>query len=180
MFGVSGKLYNSDVLMYDRQTESLWSQIKMEAVTGPKTGTPLKLLALVHTTWGAWKSKYPETKVLSKDTGHYRNYNDSPYSAYETSDQIMFPVNHSDNRLLRKDWVLGVIINKEAKAYSFKRLREEQTSVKDTVGGQDIVVVYDLDNKSALITDDQNNIIPSTQAYWFAWVAFYPDTGLYD
>jgi len=179
LFGVSGKLYNSDVLMYDKQTESLWSQIKMEAVTGPMTGTPLKLLPLIHTTWGAWKSKYPQTKVLSKNTGHYRNYSDSPYSAYETSDQIMFPVNHLDNRLSRKEWVLGVIINKEAKAYSFKRLRKEQTSVKDKVGGQNIIVVYDADNRSAVILDEQDNIIPSTQAYWFAWVAFYPDTDLY-
>lgn len=158
LFGVSGKLYNSDVLMYDKGTESLWPQIKMEAVTGPMTGKPLKLLPLIHTTWGAWQSKYPETKVLSKKTGHYRNYS-SPYSAYETSDQIMFPVKYKDSRLSRKEWVLGVIINKEAKAYSFKRLRQEQASVKDKVGGQ--------------------NIIPSTQAYWFAWVAFYPDTGLY-
>ena len=117
--------------------------------------------------------------MLSKKTGHFRNYSDSPYSAYETIDQIMFPVKHKDSRLSRKDWVLGVIINEEAKAYSFRRLRKEQASVKDNVGGQDIIVVYDRDSKSAIITDDQNNIIPSTQAYWFAWVAFYPDTKLY-
>lgn len=179
LFGVSGKLYNSDVLMYDKETESLWSQIKMEAVTGPMTGKRLKLLPLVHTTWGAWKFKYPDTKVLSKETGHFRNYNDSPYSAYETSDQIMFPVKHKDNRLTRKEWVLGIVINEEAKAYSFKRLRQDQAAVKDKVGGQDIIVVYDVDNQSAVITDEQNNIIPSIQAYWFAWAAFYPDTELY-
>ncbi len=179
LFGVSGKLYNSDVLMYDKETESLWSQIKMEAVTGAMTGKRLTLLPLIHTTWRAWKRKYPDTKVLSKKTGHFRNYNDSPYSGYEASDQIMFPVKHKDNRLSRKEWVLGVLINEEAKAYSFKRLRKEQTSVKDKVGGQDIIVVYDVENESAVITDDQNNIIPSTQVYWFAWVAFYPDTGLY-
>ena len=68
LFGVSGKLYNSDVLFYDRKTESLWSQIKMEAVTGPLTGSRLKLLPLVHTTWEAWKKKHPDTKVLSKKT----------------------------------------------------------------------------------------------------------------
>lgn len=179
LFGVSGKLYNSDVLMYDKETESLWSQIKMEAVTGSMTGTRLTLLPLAHTTWGAWKTEYPDTKVLSKKTGHFRNYGGSPYSSYETSNQIMFPVKHKDNRLSRKEWVLGVIINKEAKAYSFKRLRKEQTSVKDKVGGQNIIVVYDADNRSAVIMDEQNNIIPSIQAYWFAWAAFYPDADLY-
>lgn len=179
LFGVSGKLYNSDVLMYDKETESLWSQIKMEAVTGSMTGKRLTLLPLVHTTWGAWKFKHPDTKVLSKKTEHFRNYSDSPYSTYETSDQIMFPVKHKDDRLSRKEWVLGVIINKEAKAYSFKRLSKEQRAVKDKVGGQNIIVVYDEDHQSAVIFDEQNNIIPSTQAYWFAWAAFYPNTDLY-
>jgi len=179
VFGVSGKLYNSDILMYDKETESLWSQIKMEAVTGPMTGKRITLLPLVHTTWGAWKLKHPSTKVLSKKTGHFRNYNTSPYNSYETSDQIMFPVKHNDDRLSRKEWVLGVIVNKEAKAYSFKRLRREQTSVRDKVGGQNIIVVYDADNQSAVVLDEQNNIIPATQIYWFAWAAFYPDTDLY-
>lgn len=179
LFGVSGKLYNSDVLMYDKETESLWSQIKMEAVTGSMTGTRLTLLPLAHTTWDAWKTEYPDTKVLSKKTGHFRNYDDSPYSSYETSNQIMFPVKHKDDRLSRKEWVLGVVINDEAKAYSFKRLRKERISVKDAVGGRDIVVVYDEENQSAVIIDDQGNIVPATQVYWFAWVTFYPDTGLY-
>jgi len=180
LFGVSGKLYNSDVLMYDKETESLWSQIKMEAVTGLMTGKRLILLPLVHTTWGAWQFKHPNTKVLSKKTGHSRNYSDSPYSAYENNNQIMFPVKHKDNRLSRKEWVLGVIINGESKAYSFERLRKEQIIVEDKVGGQNITVVYDADHQSAVVIDEQKNIIPSIQAYWFAWVAFYPDTGLYN
>jgi len=179
LFGVSGKLYNSDVLFYDKKTESLWSQIMMEAVTGPMTGKRLKQLSLVHTTWGAWKAKYPDTKVLSKKTGHFRKYGSNPYQSYETSSQIMFPVNHSDNRLSRKAWVVGVLINGKAKAYAFDRLSQEEESIEDIVGDQKIVIEYDAQNQSAVIKDLQGNMIPSTQAYWFAWVAFYPDTELY-
>jgi len=179
LFGVSGKLYNSNVLFYDKKTESLWSQIQMEAVTGSMTGRRLSLLPLDHTTWRAWRTKYPNTKVLSKATGHFRDYGENPYLAYETSDQIMFPVKHDDKRLSRKSWVVGIVINEGVKAYSFERLRKDKKPIKDKVGGQQITVDYDSDNHSVIILDDQKNIIPSTQAYWFAWVAFYPDTKLY-
>lgn len=179
LFGVSGKLYNSDVLFYDKKTESLWSQIKMEAVTGPMTGKHLTLLPLAHTTWRSWKEKYPDTAVLSRETGHWRDYGRNPYLSYETSDKIMFPIKHEDHRLPRKAWVVGVVVNKKAKAYSFESLRQEKGSVKDNVGGQDIIIDYDAENQSAVIIDSQSNVIPSTQAYWFAWVTFHPDTDLY-
>ncbi|MCK5440086.1 MAG: DUF3179 domain-containing protein, partial [Gemmatimonadetes bacterium] len=69
-FGVSGLLYNSDVLMYDRQTESLWSQIEREAVTGTLRGERLELKPLIHTTWAHWREQHPNGLVLSRDTGH--------------------------------------------------------------------------------------------------------------
>lgn len=180
LFGVSGKLYNSNVLIYDRETESLWSQIMREAVTGPMTGTKLTLLPLIHTTWEAWTSNYPNTEVLSPRTGFKRNYGDSPYDSYESNQALMFPVNHHDARLEQKSWVLGVIINDKAKAYAFKGLRQKDSLIKDKVGGQEITVHYDEKNQSAVVKDLEGNILPSTQAYWFAWAAFYPDTELYE
>lgn len=69
MFGVSGLLYNSDVLLFDRGTESLWSQIAGKAVSGPLQGTELKPIALAHTTWADWKHRHPDTLVLSRETG---------------------------------------------------------------------------------------------------------------
>jgi hypothetical protein len=77
-FGVSGLLYNSDVLMYDRQTESLWSQIEREAVTGALRGERLELEPLVHTTWAHWREQNPNGLVLSRDTGHRRDYESDP------------------------------------------------------------------------------------------------------
>jgi hypothetical protein len=90
-FGVSGLLYKSDVLMYDHQTESLWSQIQREAVTGPLAGTRLRLLPLVHTTWQAWRAEHPKTQVLSIDTGFRRDYTRDPYESYARSDRPDVP-----------------------------------------------------------------------------------------
>jgi len=70
-FGVSGLLYNSDVLLYDQQTESLWSQIGGRAISGPRKGTPLERLPVTHTTWEDWLGRHPDTRVLSIDTGNH-------------------------------------------------------------------------------------------------------------
>ncbi|MDA1229335.1 MAG: DUF3179 domain-containing protein, partial [Planctomycetota bacterium] len=109
-FGVSGLLYNSNVLMYDRRgkPESLWSQLKKTGVTGPGMEKSLKTLPVELTTWNDWKTRYPESEVLSLDTGHRRDYSSSPYGSYFTTPQLMFPVNHKDNRLPRKTRVLGI------------------------------------------------------------------------
>ena len=79
-FGVSGLLYQSDMLLYYHQTKSLWSQIKSEAVTGPMTGTRSKLLASTHANWETWKKKHPQTMVLSDQTGFQRSYDRDPLS----------------------------------------------------------------------------------------------------
>jgi len=179
LFGVSGKLYNSDVLMYDRETESLWSQIMMKAVTGPMTGEVLKLLAAEHTTWKDWRTRHPHTKVLSDDTGYRRDYGRNPYVDYAKTSRLFFPVSHEDGRLDRKAWVVGIVINREAKAYPFLRLEKTVHSVKDVVGGRAITVHYDSVNRSAVVKDSAGAVLPSVQAYWFAWAAFHPETALY-
>ncbi|MGH7253469.1 MAG: DUF3179 domain-containing protein, partial [Nitrospiraceae bacterium] len=95
-FGVSGLLYQSDLLMYDHQTESLWSQIAMEAVTGPLIGTKLTPLFLEHTAWGEWKAIHPTTLVLSTQTGYARNYDVDPYFGYTQRADLMFSTNKVD------------------------------------------------------------------------------------
>jgi len=177
-FGVSGLLYNSDVLFYDRKTESLWSQIKMEGVTGRMAGTKLTLLAAENTTWKGWKERHPQTFVLSRDTGYRRDYSKDPYVSYHKSQAIMFPVSHQDKRLPMKEWVLGVLINGKAKAYSFKKLQGVRSPLEDHFQGQDLKITFDQEGRSAIIEDESGNVIPSVQAYWFAWVAFYPETEL--
>ena len=84
-FGVSGLLYNSDMLLYDRKTKSLWSQIMAQAISGPLKGERLTPLAIEHTSWEDWSNRHPDTQVLSQKTGFNRSYSRSPYGHYETT-----------------------------------------------------------------------------------------------
>lgn len=175
-FGVSGLLYESDVLMYDRQTDSLWSQLKMQAVAGPMAGTKLTWLPSEQMSWEAWRKKYPGSEVLSTETGFPRNYGHTPYKGYQSSGDTMFPVTKYRNELPQKTLVIGVIVNGVAKAYPLDNL----TSLRDTVGGQAIRIQYDGKAKHATVRKaSSGELIPAVTVYWFAWQAFYPRTQLY-
>lgn len=178
-FGVSGLLYNSDMLLYDRQTESLWSQIGKHAISGLMKGTRLQAIPLQHTTWADWRERYPGTLVLSTDTGHARDYSRSPYSGYEKSSDVFFPVRNHDTRYHPKESVLGVEIDGRFKAYPFVELEKSDGQVRDRLGGRTVTVTYDRRHRTAGAVDDDGNPLPVMVAYWFAWYAFHPDTAVY-
>lgn len=181
-FGVSGLLYQSDVLMYDHQTESLWSQLQMEAVTGPMRGTTLEWLPSDLMTWEAWRKRHPDGTVLSTDTGHRRAYNRDAYARYMNSPETMFPVPERRTELSKKAWVIGVIVDGVPKAYPVETLEElAGDALRDTVNGQDVEVRYDADAQWARVIDaESGDEIPNVRVYWFAWQAFYPKTKLYE
>ncbi len=178
-FGVSGLLYQSDVLMYDHQTESLWSQIAMEAVTGPSVGAHLKPIFLEHTTWKAWRKRYPHTLVLSRETGFTRNYSRDPYKDYALTDQLMFPLTTQDARLSPKAWILGVESHGKFKAYPFSTLEEMGPAFLDSFNGKDYVVCWDEQARSAKVVDQKGGPFPALTAYWFAWFAFHPESEVF-
>lgn len=178
-FGVSGLLYQSDVLMYDRQTESLWSQLAMRAVAGPQAGTPLQWLPSEHLTWAAWKAKHPQGQVLSTQTGHQRDYTRDPYVGYEDSERTLFPVPFKRQELPKKAWVVGLLVNGRAKAYPVNDLRGADT-VRDALGEVRIEISYDAAaRRPAVIDAASGQPLPFVLAYWFAWQAFYPQTELW-
>ncbi|NHJ48801.1 MAG: DUF3179 domain-containing protein, partial [Asgard group archaeon] len=106
-FGVSGFLYQSDLLMFDHETESLWSQIEGESVYGEKMGKELELIPFQLMKWKDWKKVHPEGNVLSLDTGYARDYLHFPYGEYNVMDRVFFPVKKKDenNRLHPKTMV---------------------------------------------------------------------------
>ena len=175
-FGVSGLLYQSDMLLYDHQTESLWSQIKSEAVTGSLTGAHLKLLSSTHTTWQSWKAKYPDTLVLSSDTGYRRDYDRDPYEGYESSERLMFGVNKSSRKFHPKEKVIGLKLGKITKAYPFSELAKTKSPVMDYLGKTPIRIFYDHKSRTAVVRDEKNQELPSVVGYWFAWYTFHPET----
>jgi hypothetical protein len=175
-FGVSGLLYQSDLLMYDHQTESLWSQIAMECVAGPLTGEKLEPRFLEHTSWGEWKKTHPQTLVLSTQTGYARAYDRDPYLGYAQRGDLMFPLSHIDPRYRTKEWVLGVEVQGVSKAYPFSELTKGPETFHDTVNGQLLLIQFNSAAHSAKALASDGTPIPSLMAYWFAWSAFHPNT----
>lgn len=178
-FGVSGLLYNSDMLLYDRQSESLWSQIDRRAVSGPHRGKRLEALALEHTTWDDWRRRHPDSLVLARDTGHARDYDRNPYAGYEEDRGLYFPVRFKSQGYHPKERVLGLEIDGRFKAYPFAELAKTDGTVRDRLGGRAVVVHFDAESGNARVEDDQGRPIPAVVGFWFAWYAFYPDTLVY-
>ncbi len=122
-FGVSGLLYNSNLVPYDRNTDSYWSQMRLDCIKGSRKGEKIETTQLIETTWGTWKNIYPNTQVVSTNTGYSRNYNRYPYGNYKTDETVYFPVSVEDNRLHAKEVVHGIIINDFAKIYRFEEFK---------------------------------------------------------
>ena len=178
-FGVSGLLYNSDVLMYDRNSQSLWSQLMSTAISGPSRGMRLKSLPVSHTTWRNWKQRYPDSEVLTTDTGFRRNYQVDPYPNYSSSGKLYFPVSKSSKLYRRKEIVMGIEVMDEFKAYPFEELRKGPSEFNDDFKNARYIVRFDDENKTASIVGEDGSEIATTMAFWFAWYAFHPDTEIY-
>jgi hypothetical protein len=178
-FGVSGLLYNSDVLMYDRQTESLWSQLMSKAISGTNKGRPLTSLLVLHTTWEDWRTRNPKTLVLSTDTGFNRDYRYSPYQHYLDDPQIMFPVTAVSRRYHPKEAVLGLDIDGHFKVYPFVELEQSADTFSDKVGETVVTIRYDSKHRTASAFDQQGRQLPGVRTFWFAWYAFHPETEVY-
>ncbi|MCG7985488.1 MAG: DUF3179 domain-containing protein [Candidatus Thiodiazotropha lotti] len=179
MFGVSGLLYNSDVLLYDRASESLWSQIMKQSISGKHQGDRLRHVPLQHTNWADWSDRYPDTLVLSDDTGFSRDYQRSPYRGYDKSRDLYFPVEFRSKGYHPKERVLGLEVNGTYKAYPFIELSKTDGLIEENLAGQQLTVKYDIQNQTANAYDLADNLLPSTTAFWFAWYAFYPQTEIF-
>ncbi len=138
-FGVSGKLYNSDLVMYDRKTDTYWSQILGKAIVGELTDQELKRIPIDHVSWGVWKTLHPDTTVLSLDTGYRRSYGSDPYGDYYQSSSIWFPVDNPDDRLHPKTLVYGLATGGEQKAYT-RDIMVQREVINDKVGEFDVAV----------------------------------------
>ncbi len=174
-FGISGLLYQSDVLFYDNETESLWSQLQMRAVTGEMIGTKLEIIPSVLATWKEWKREHPRSLVLSRDTGFGRNYDGGPYEGYENSSSVWFPINHESGRFHPKEKVLVVVSGDITKAYAFSELKKVKTPFEDKVGNQSVVIHFK-DGSYVKASDKSGNPVKSFVSYWFAWYTFKPET----
>ena len=179
-FGVSGLLYNSDMLLYDRETESLWSQILGVAISGEMKGSQLLSLVVQNTTWENWLQQHPDTEVLSTQTGYRRHYDLHPYGNYDLNRALYFPVQHSSARYHPKERVIGLTIGEHHKAYPVSELaKQKEPVIQDTFSDMMLTIEYDATSQSAVIYNAQHQPLPATTLFWFAWYAFHPDTEVY-
>lgn len=180
-FGVSGRLWQSNLLMYNRSKdagkESLWSQVLGEAVLGEFTGRKLSVLPADTIRYGQWKQGHPDTKVLTRETGTPRPYGRDPYEGYYTNDTVSFGATFTDNRLAPKDFVLGVEVDGKFKAYHAPALPEGTTT--DTFAGRTITIEKsDIGEVRMFIGEDRQRL-PYIGGFWFSWAAVHPETALY-
>jgi hypothetical protein len=150
-FGVSGKLHANSLIMYDHQTESLWSHLVGAATTGPMKGQNLKPLESMFTRWETWKRLYPKSRVLTSGRPPSSGSLWDPYqSYYRSSDTGIIPTRLSDKRIYPKEFVLGLVIRDKTKAYPFSVL-SRQTLVHDQFEGVSLLLVFDEKSATGMV-----------------------------
>jgi len=150
-FGTTGRLRYSNLIMYDRQTETWWQQASGEAIAGELTGTQLVFRPVSIIAWADFKAAYPNGKVLSRDTGHDRPYGSNPYAGYDdvNNPPFLYRGPETPEVLPPVARVLTVDLNGEAVAYSYDVLQAQHV-VNDSVGGTEVVVLWMPGTASAL------------------------------
>jgi hypothetical protein len=202
--GVSGQLLNSNLVLFDRETRSYFSQINATGLTGEHRGRTLDEVNVIWTTWGRWREAHPGTEVLSEETGHLRNYARDPYGGYNPvrgyygQDGTVFPVMHRSDRHPTKEMVVGAR-TAERSAYfvlaELARDRVQQTpsflAVYDPA--LDTAHIFDVAGAEVRVTPEedgmylfQGTVYPAAalplpevipvEAFHFAWHAFYPNS----
>jgi hypothetical protein len=190
-FGVSGFLEHSNLVLYDRETGSLWSQLAERAISGRYLGTPLHALPLSEVTWGQWLRIHPNTLVLSIRRDRYASRFTHPFEYFdrggeELSSDPYFSYNGKVAALHSLDVeglrgaaiVLGIRIGDVTKAYPLYLLRHP---ISDVVAGRRLRIVPDRKRGYTFATAvfEDGVRLSATPVYWFAWHAFYPRSLLY-
>mgnify|MGYP006292958041 FL=1 len=157
-FGVSGLLYNSNLIPYDRATDTEWSQMKLQAVHGELAGQTVQTHPVLETTWATWKTIAPNSPVVSTNTGYNRSYGTYPYGDYRTNhNNLIFPVSERDNRLPAKQRVLGVLLQNAAKAYPIAAFGNGVSVIQESLDNTAIVVAGSQEHNFAVAFERQVN-----------------------
>jgi hypothetical protein len=205
-FGVSGRLLNANLVMYDRSTDSRWPQMLATAIDGPLEGQTLREFRLVWTTWGSWRRAHPDTQLLTSGTDYLRDYDDDPYGSYNpqrgyyASDDYLFEPLAEDDRDTAKSVVLGARTGEEAVAFDKSVLLNERVLECEGTSTPFVAVadrslatgfVYENpDERDVTSADDGYRVdgevhepddlpldrVLAWDAMWFAWAGYYPDT----
>jgi hypothetical protein len=176
-FGVSGLLYNSDLVFYDRKTETLWDQIEAKGIVGPLTDARLELVPVTMTRWNRWKTAHPDTLVLSTDTGFDFDYSRDAYGKYRGEERLMFPVANTSDAIHPKSVVFGFDLGGRQIAFA-EALVLKSSPLEHEFQGQTYDVVHARDGAITLTNRESGEVYSPVRLYWFAWYTFHPETEL--
>ncbi len=191
-FGVSGLLYNSNLLLYDRRPgavgESLWSQLQGRAIAGPAAaaGRTLAVLPAALVSWGDWLAARAQTTVLELDRRMFRRYQETNYEAYFMSPQLWFPVDPAPpaDGLAPKARVVVVTAGGERRVYAYSGIAnrcDASGQWTDELGGLALVFEYSADSETVMVAPDPPDApIEVEYSFWFAWYAMYPEDDVLD
>ena len=148
-------------------------------MTGPMTGAKLKRLPSTVTSWEKWRTRYPQTEVLSLKTGYVRDYSNDPYADYYQSRSGLFSFLKPGPGAREKELVVGVELAEKANAYRLEMLRDKQ-EITDEINGRSISLRYDNETDIITVQDEKGETITHMVTYWMVWKGIYPETVLYE
>ncbi|MGJ3245524.1 MAG: DUF3179 domain-containing protein [Elainellaceae cyanobacterium] len=182
-FGVSGKLYQSCLVMYDRSDDTLYSQPWSMGVVGSNVNRVLERVPAVKTTLGNWLVKHPDSQILSTETGYARDYQTYPYGTYYTNEQIIFPVRNQEARSLHPKAIVSYIWEADSQTpynqfsgdshrFAHEQIQSEGTRVVE-LNGRQVQARWDEDLETVIVEDLDGTTVPSSTAFAFVYPAFF-------
>lgn len=183
-FGVSGKLYESCLVMYDRKTDTLYEQPWGVGIVGEKTNHVLERVPAIRTTIGQWREQHPDSQILTTDTGYNRNYDAYPYGSYYTNEDIIFPVSRQDLLIEHPKEITQIIFQHDDRnptdrfsgeyhAYTQKQVRESTEPVEFTWDNRTGVALWDENLETIIFQDADGNVIPDMALFNFVYPAHF-------
>lgn len=176
-FGVSGLLYDSDLVMYDRATETLWPQILGRGILGRLKGRTLTSIPVTQVDWKTWREQHPDTQVLSIETGFPFTYGRDPYGNYASQAGTMFPIAHEDTRAHAKTVVFGVSLDGEAVALTEAFLKAHPATEVE-LAGRKVSIQRQRDGQVVARDLAHGRALDVHRLFWFAWATTHPGTRL--
>jgi len=185
-FGVSGKLYQSCLVMYSRADDSLYAQPWTLGIVGPQVNQTLERIPAVKTSLGNWLEKHPESKILSTNTGYSRNYQEYPYGSYYTDKRLIFPVRNQDQRDLHPKAIVSYIwesgnktpegkFGGASKQFPHKEMKKVGEKIVQ-FNGRKVRARWDEQLETVIVEEMDGTRIPSSTAFAFVYPAFFGES----
>jgi len=182
-YGVSGKLYQSCLVMYDRADETLYAQPWALGIVGANVDRELDRVPAVKTTLGQWLDAYPESQILSTDTGYNRDYQSYPYGSYYTNDDIIFPVRNQDERSLHPKAIVSYIweaddqtphnkFSGDSHQFVHEQMRSAESQIVE-FGDRQVRAQWDSALETVVVEELDGTIVPSSTAFAFVYPSFF-------